>query len=316
MIGFTEVDGGIRADRAAKLLVAARFQGFDPDAEDPTELRIGLMLNGELLAFESNSGPAATSVATRKVDVVAGDVLGVRLAANQPGTFREVRLIAGERTQQDGNQRSYATVFAFERQGTYVLVEKTGDVGLGTIMDAFGSDVDGNLLARDGGGRLVWRRTGALRIAGFAQAELGLEVNDPRLAAVLSIGLPLATDPENRNAGRIDETRNLPPTEFAAGAIAQFADATVQSIDTTYDEYNLSASIQIFNADRSQTMTLVGNKSADAMGPGDIVEMIASDLTVTDSTGDDLAYDPDTGTISTTGGGTYSIVANLHGNWD
>jgi hypothetical protein len=86
-------------------------------------------------------------------------------------------------------------------------------------------------------------------------------------------------------------------------------------VDTTADDYDVSAKVLIQNEDGSESLSLSGAVSANAGAPGDTGTVGIGDLSAGATTGSDLSYDDTTGEVSSAAGGNYSVTVQVQGAW-
>lgn len=121
-------------------------------------------------------------------------------------------------------------------------------------------------------------------------------------------------DPED--TGVLGFVETLPPFTYGAGVIARFGVWTITRIDTRTKVYDASVAVLVTNANGSQNLLLSGSAAANAGVEDDSVSIGPGDVSISDQVGDDLDYDSESGEISSSAGGSYSVVVSFGGRWD
>lgn len=134
---------------------------------------------------------------------------------------------------------------------------------------------------------------------------------------VLNPTLALPIDPVGLSIGDFSVPLTAPLTTYAADAvILGYSGVVYTATDTSNDAYDCSVDIQIQNETGSQCLQLAGGVSIPPSDSGGTVTLESTDLSPTAVTGTDLSYNAENGHVTTTAGGSFSVLANVTGAWD
>lgn len=102
----------------------------------------------------------------------------------------------------------------------------------------------------------------------------------------------------------------------ALGTVLTVADgmAAITGLPPSTDGYNITFTAVLANAAGTATATLTGTVTVAPEVPNGQVDL--TDVTLTNNTGADLAYDNGTGIVSSTAGGTFSGTVLIAGSYN
>lgn len=182
------------------------------------------------------------------------------------------------------------------------------------------------------GGVLVWAEGGGGGSSGdTALLFAGLAIPGP-VGGQLQFGIPFYVDLTGVNAllpqGLLEYSEvsgTIPPVTCEADSVALSWENVNLSfvgdgLNTPNDSFVLSATVNVTNLDGTEQIVLLCQVLI-AQGLTDQTEIEIPDMTATtgwtvsNQVGDDLVYDPDAGTVTTTAGGTYYTVFDIAALW-
>jgi hypothetical protein len=115
--------------------------------------------------------------------------------------------------------------------------------------------------------------------------------------------------------GQLVTTMSLPVTTYAALAkVLGFDSATIAGLPDSTDTFNFALSIVLADVAGANVATLVGSVDVAAHTPTGAIAK--ADLTFTAVAGADLSWDVTMGSVSTTAGGVYAVLAQLTAEYD
>lgn len=102
----------------------------------------------------------------------------------------------------------------------------------------------------------------------------------------------------------------------AAGVVVNNFEWRVDFVDTTHDQFDLSATVYVVNQTATQIGRLIGAGSLPSVGPNQSGFIDWTTASFTNLVGTDLTFDSASAAISSTAGDTYTCLMTANGGWD